>query len=323
MMRKSNLFFVAAAMFFVSAPCGLAQRVHDGNQTGLPPFGSFHGSNFDLVSLVNGNLHVEIPIVSLSQRGGRVIRTRFVYDIPTWQVYWIPLPPSDPGAPGYWVLDKGSDQLDGTTKWRLSTEGLSGWKAGYTYTEETCTNPPYMNYYVFSNYTITDSDGTKHQVPLRKEASSTPCLGQVLTGPALDGSGLVAELDPSSQFVTKVKFKNGTQNNLDSNGNTADVLGRIPVVVSTLPNGSTQWTVKDSNGNPQVYTLEYTTRSINVDSFCTMGPRTSPCYGLGTFNESVPWKLTLPNGKQYIFTWDGSGTNMGDVVLPSKTGQVV
>jgi hypothetical protein len=55
-------------LVFAVTACSWAQSVHDGNQTGLPPFGVFHGSNFDLVSLQNGNLHIEIPIVSVGQR---------------------------------------------------------------------------------------------------------------------------------------------------------------------------------------------------------------------------------------------------------------
>lgn len=41
-------------------------------QIGLVPFGSYHGSDIDKVSLQNGNLHVSIPLFALPQRGGQL-----------------------------------------------------------------------------------------------------------------------------------------------------------------------------------------------------------------------------------------------------------
>lgn len=62
------------------------QMVNDGNQLGLPPQGTFSGSDFDLVSFQNGNLHITIPIQSLPQRNGKTLAISYVYDIPTWSL---------------------------------------------------------------------------------------------------------------------------------------------------------------------------------------------------------------------------------------------
>ena len=53
-----------------AATClSLAQGDSANQAIGLPPQGSFDGSNFDSVQLNNGNLHIEIPLYTLSGRG--------------------------------------------------------------------------------------------------------------------------------------------------------------------------------------------------------------------------------------------------------------
>src|SRR5436190_5562135 len=51
---------------------------------GLPANGSFSGSSFDNVQLNNGNLHIEIPLYSLSGRGLSV-PVSVVYDSKGWE----------------------------------------------------------------------------------------------------------------------------------------------------------------------------------------------------------------------------------------------
>ena len=63
-----SLIITALALAFFPAFVR-AQQVYEGSQQGLPPFGSFHGSDFDIVSLQNGSLHIEIPVLSVRQRG--------------------------------------------------------------------------------------------------------------------------------------------------------------------------------------------------------------------------------------------------------------
>jgi hypothetical protein len=60
-----------AALAFLFALCVSAQTVSDGNQTGFPEFGTFHGSDLDVVALINGNLHIAVPIASFPQRHGQ------------------------------------------------------------------------------------------------------------------------------------------------------------------------------------------------------------------------------------------------------------
>ena len=73
------ILFLLFATFPLSSR---AQAVSDGNQN-LPAFGSFSGSDFDIVSLQNGNLHLHIPLGSWTQRGGKTASPFFTYDTPS------------------------------------------------------------------------------------------------------------------------------------------------------------------------------------------------------------------------------------------------
>jgi hypothetical protein len=144
---------VLAALLTVSTPA-LAQRVFDGNQTGTPPFGTFHGSNFDLVSVQNGNLHVEIPIVSVKQRG-RDFALRYIYDTPTWEIVYNPN--TDPRLQGFWDVQPAGNADGG---WRL-TSPLT-WSLGYAATNYTCPIFGSPSYVLWSDFAVWDPDGTKH-----------------------------------------------------------------------------------------------------------------------------------------------------------------
>jgi len=41
-------------------------------EVGMKPFGSYHGGNIDTVSLFNGQLSLDIPLISYPQRGGKL-----------------------------------------------------------------------------------------------------------------------------------------------------------------------------------------------------------------------------------------------------------
>src|SRR5579884_2637401 len=92
---------------FVTA-LGFSQVIYDGNQN-LPLFGSFHASSMDSVSLQNGNLHIELPIVKAPQRAGHDFTWTFVYDTQSWQKIWVSQPtPQNPKA-GIYQVEKSKD----------------------------------------------------------------------------------------------------------------------------------------------------------------------------------------------------------------------
>ncbi len=71
------------SIFFLASCPVQAQAVYDGNQN-MPAFGGFSGSDFDIASLQNGNLHLHIPLGSWKQRGGSTASLFFTYDTPSW-----------------------------------------------------------------------------------------------------------------------------------------------------------------------------------------------------------------------------------------------
>src|SRR5919109_3515961 len=106
MLTKHPLYapFLLTAILTLLACAALTQEVYDGTQHGLPIFGSFNGTNLDSVSLSNGNLHIEIPILSVQQRG-RAFTYRFVYDTESWAVSFEPNPDPNGFPKGWWFVD--------------------------------------------------------------------------------------------------------------------------------------------------------------------------------------------------------------------------
>lgn len=58
----SRWLFRVLLLTLLLASSAFGQAVNDGNETGFPVFGSFHGSKQENVGLQNGNLH--LPNVS-------------------------------------------------------------------------------------------------------------------------------------------------------------------------------------------------------------------------------------------------------------------
>ena len=292
------------------------QQVYEGNQTGLPPFGSFHGSNFDNVSLNNGNLHIEIPILTVRQRG-RNFTYRYVYDTRGWNIWWLPNP--DRGQPkGWWIVEPdGPDATGG--EWRLNDNFT--YSSRYDFQGRKC-GP--LEFGVRVNYQIRDPNGTKHQTANQVADTAQGCDQTHLLAPALDGSGMVLDLRGSQ---AKVLLKDGTSIEAgvwrDSNGNlassNADMLGRDLVAITTGPNVTytsplgrsafgpefQTWTIQDSSGNPQVWRLDY--EAVDVQTAICGAPflLLGECieYGGGPTAAVRPSKLTLPSGSFYKFTW--------------------
>lgn len=153
-------------------PCH-AQVVQDGNKTGYPFFGTFHGSDIDNVSLTNGNLHVEIPLHRVAQRGKKQYSVIYVYDTPGWMILYYP--PVQRGQLGQWAVNpmNNTDQSQG---WRY-VSSIDGGYLNYEQVNQQCPGNPPQNTIVYQNYNWTDSMGTRHQLPLRKQ-SPINCNGQ-------------------------------------------------------------------------------------------------------------------------------------------------
>src|SRR5437868_211631 len=81
---KTASYAVAAWLLLVIASA-TAQNTNSQN-TGVPPNASLDGTGIESVQLNNGNLHIEIPLFSMSGRG-LPVHVSYVYDSKGWAGY--------------------------------------------------------------------------------------------------------------------------------------------------------------------------------------------------------------------------------------------
>jgi RHS repeat-associated protein len=318
---------ILAAYLVLLLPSHLNGQLTSAEEKGLPNESVFSGGQVDSVDLENGNLHISIPIASVAQRGGTVLKWEYVYDTQAWLAQWVPntnCPPRGCNPPGqYWV----QENPNVTSGWRISSPlnwSVTNVSSGYI----TCPTTQ-QSYIAYTNWVITDPEGTQHALPLRKESDDPyGCLGNNLAGPALDGSGLYFD-DTNGILYTK----DGTQftgtsgsggwsasSAQDRNGNTmtasADTLNRN-LVTTYNGNGYTTYTISDSAGNPLVFRVDFQTITFTSDicgsiQYCTDSD----------FYISVPTKITLPTGKTYVFKY--AANTPGDLIeMDLPTGAVI
>lgn len=328
------LIFLLSLVFGLSQNSS-AQMINDANQIGLPPLGTFGGSNFDLVSYQNGNLHVTIPLQSLPQRGVKSYDVAFVFDLPTWTLTG----DFSGGSGPVWDVEHASDERWGSnTHFRLVTPFY--YTVGHQDDTITCTGGSQG---VKDQFVVYDPTGAKHPFYLEYAPAPTTCgAANITKGIALDGSGI--QMDVSQYPTIYVTLKDGTKviglsgNQEDRNGNlmsaSSDTLQRNPIVVAnvgtktyTTPLGKqvsgpqyTTWTYTDSNGAGQSYTLNYTAidLSTNFCQFQTPPLITGDCTEYsGTY--LAPSSLSLPSGGgTYGFSWfNKDAGELKEITLPT------
>ena len=320
----------AATLLVLSSLCAFAQS-NDVDQKGFPANGIYQKGDVDVVNVQNGNLHIAIPLVSLTQRGGSTVSAQLIYDTQAWSKQWLvnSCGTSHCSPAGWWVVGPNQQVPSG---WRLSTS--QDWLADMTGTAVTCPSTG-ISYTEYTNFVIYDPDGLKHPLSLRQEAGAT-CNGQTLTGPTTDGSGMTYDI-PSGT----IRAKNGTILNsptlpgsMDANGNkmsvASDTLGRSAFTTTnassiayTTPLGNTitgpqytNYNVVNSSGLPETFHLTYQAIDETSD-ICAATPATSGCSDV-TVATLVYNQLTLPTGRAYTFTY--ANNTPGDLTrldLPS------
>ncbi|MGH9685401.1 MAG: RHS repeat domain-containing protein [Candidatus Acidiferrales bacterium] len=306
-------FIVAAFLALAFWSSGtFAQQVNSGTESGFPPYGSFSGSSFDTVLLENGNLHVEMPIVSVKERN-RTFTWKFAYDAPGWEKIFTPTPTKQNRNLGFYSVYPTQ-----TGGWSTSSPAYwYGSSASITATCPTTGNP----YTYYTNYYLQDPDGTKHQFPFYKEGDGTHtvCNGNNLSGPALDGSGISWNLQTGIAILKDGTQIKPTQEITDTNGNMAsgssDMLDRNVLrvtqgsnVACTTPLGKQEqcpqytYTYLDSNGKSQSYQLEYGAFDVQTN-LCGNIIGGNKCYEYAGY-QIEPVKLILPDGLSYTFSYE-------------------
>jgi RHS repeat-associated protein len=336
MMILSQRFFGSLAFAFLLAsltansPSASAQLTTV-EEKGLPSNSSFQVGDVDTVNLQNGNLHISIPLLDSKQRGGGSLGWSLVYDTQSWIRQWIPNTGCGPKVCDPVGQFEGGFNTNVISGWRLATP--YDWSVSSTNIGGTCASEPTQPYGQYTNWTVTDPQGTMHSLPLREETlgNGGTCLGQTLQGPALDGSGLffdaesgILSLKDGTQvrLTSTVKGYYGGATLIDRNGNEAgpnDTLDRPLIETFNDPRGQyTTYTVRDSDGNQQVYRVDYQSVDLNPD-ICTAlsPPKQFTCEQNWYSPISLPSKLTLPNGKTYVFTYvSNSSGELQQITLP-------
>ncbi len=252
-------------------------------------------------------------------------------------------------SPAYYYLGTPESQV--AAGWRLATP--YSWQVTGNWNVEAasvpCANNPAITYRPVNNWHVVEPNGTQHPLAIYEEIDSQgDCNQQTLQGPTTDGSGMyfntqtgVLTLKNGVQIqLTKAaqpgQFYGGTI--LDPNGNEAgpnDTMDRAlvtttngPTMTYTSPLGATlqgpsytDYTVLDSNGDKQVYKVNYEMIDINPD-ICSQDPgAVSSIYScsVGSYGSPLVIKqVVLPNNFSYGFTYvNNSNGQVQQVTLPT------
>jgi RHS repeat-associated protein len=269
------------------------------------------------VNLPVGNLHIEIPLVTLPQRGSIPYTAKLIYDSLIWVSYYN-------GTSTVWSPTGVPNSTLGG--WRFVTTGDAGTYT-YGFSQDTCDDIHIEDYY--GPFYWSSPDGTLHLFNIYTQFISTQCGGNSIQGGdayATDGSGYHMHVsgyhvgtvyakdgtivrNPTTFFETK--DTNGNYYTRGSDGNLVDNLGRKPFTVSSNGNQITYATT-NSQGNTENYVV--TTQTVNYYPYFTQSGITD-VQGSFTAIQSIG----LPDGTSYQFGYD-SGTTLGHYgVLTSMT----
>jgi RHS repeat-associated protein len=263
------------------------------------------------VKLANGALHLEIPLVSSPQRGGRQLKAALIYDSNIWG--GIAFPTNIPSA------DHNSLSLGG---WRIITSA----DAGYEYNTEIDGPNNYGCGTLWSKYqgfVWTAPDGTSHGFDFRTEqgwCSNAYLYNHPLGGSyALDSSGYYMASD--SNWNITVRSPDGTEvypKVEDSNGNyyTSTLGGDHSFGETYYGGGFPAGSVVDSLGR-SLLTVSISGTTIYVDVLNSKG--TTSRYAITT--AQIPLFSDFPtNGSGGHITFSGhSITAIQSVQLPDTT----
>ena len=285
--------------------------------TGNPTWGVNIPIENGFINVANGNVHIEIPIGSESQRGSLPLTESLVYDSRMWQIV------SSGTAYGF----------QSTGGWSLSGTAFSAGDLQYSYPNETvpCSGSSGSQGYLETIMTWSDQSGTAHTFDPGIHSLYTPNCPNGNTGGitttstgtayAVDGSGyyLVVSQDTSGDTYWTVFDQNGNSPTSlqDRNGNYigmtyaeppttftfADTLGNNSFVETEENSTTTYLDVMTIGGVKKRYTITW--ENINVHTDFAQS-------GVTEYSGTLPVveSLGLPDGSTYTFNYD-TGTSSG------------
>lgn len=270
------------------------------------------------INVANGEVHFELTLANLPQRGSLSLDEQLVYDSRIWQ-----------------IIDNGSSYGFQPTNVPNSMAGwrfIAGNEVGsiqvipQVYDIDCYGGNPSGNQPAYYQYWFnwTDPSGALHQFPIQtQEPISGFCAGSSVnynlpnqptaSGYAVDGSGYYMNVtnytsavvfdSNGNQVYPTVVDRNGNYFSNDSNGNLVDTLGRTPLLKSTSGN-QTFYDALTIGGATKRYTI--TTETIDVNT----------AFGQSGVNDysgtlTAIQSIALPDGSTYTFNYD-SGSSSGN-----------
>jgi hypothetical protein len=307
-MRSPRIVCCLLVLLAAGISAGSIQAQDNANfEIGLKPYGSYHMGNIDNVSLGNGSLGVDIPLISYPQRGGELALNFALH-------YF--------NGSSYQVQACYSSQWGTECVWEpfgsysgfavIDTQAfMYGWPFGEN--SAVCSGTP--DGLEYCNFQVSDSDGASHLLQPINAASTSyrtvDATGILGSGPSASITSLT---DPKGIVHTNVQYGIPTDTREDANGNeisyssTAgwiDTMGRTisaiptpgssglsncpePPNVPLAPASASVWSAKGPNGGTYTITLCYAQFSY-----------THPYSGSTTVLQS----LVLPNATAWNFTY--------------------
>ena len=280
------------------APNCIAQNVDNPTNVGTPENGLFYGREVDSVQLGNGNLHIEVPLFSVSGRGPAV---QYIFVLDNKQWYAKITTNKVTGDLQAVIQPDPGGTLNGKIVGNFGYQVTFSHAPGRT----SCLNGIGWNY----NGVVREPNGTKHHLVPDPGSANSSCINPTAYY-ADDGSGFSDTSSLRTKNGTAVILPmtdtNGNQITWPTNGSLTDTLGR------TYPaNG-----YHDSAGNTQ--TVQTTTISVPVHTnLCQFVQGVTTCTE-NTGSATQIASITLPNGMRYSFTYvPNDSAQPSSMTLPS------
>jgi RHS repeat-associated protein len=273
---------------------------------GIPPFSAQIPVEEGYINPATGDLHIEIPLGTFVQRGGRPVKYSLMYDS------------------GLWSQGTGLGWSGGAGGWRFVSSAAPGFYTDTVTGTAYCPLDHTYGQYISKYFVWTAPDGTTHQFGFETTLGITNKCGTHSgngfgRGLAVDNSGYRLTIGSPSTVTAPdgtifgvnpvnppMAFEdtNGNYFTLDANGNLIDTLGRTPVTVTTNGN-TTTYAVLNSQGTTSNYIVTMEAVSYYTD-FAAAGSGLQDIQGSFTMIQSI----ALPDGTSYSFGYD-SGTTQG------------
>jgi RHS repeat-associated protein len=336
-MKRISARIITAISFLITVPVISAQSYMD--QPGIPEFTTAFPVDHGFINIANGALHLEIPIASYPQRGGKLqYNARLVYDSRFWT-----FDPNADDSPNGWQPNgvTGYPQPFGVG-WRLITGGEVGNPSSTSKLMLQCSSgaggqigPFYKTLY--SNFRYQEGNGTVHLftgIPTLTQNNVNCGIGGgngTASALASDNSGF--RMDVNNFVISAVYAPDGTQvypKAQDSNGNymsdsfqqvpgvgyvehVLDTLSREPVIGSFSGNPVTQifYDFLNPQGSRSRITVNLAPLSL-ATNFGTGGDYTGAAVAVQS--------IVFPDNTSYQFQYDSYG-QITTMTLPTG-GQI-